>query len=163
MDLGLNKRCFTFLLSAQFHFSFYRLFHGTHLRADTHHHPPAHTTHPAGANKHTCLLGARDQCCISLPLVHFSGVHMFRTTILYLQETNKKQTRWSDFWCLQAWIAILLWIAISLIKGKLKSQFIQFPNLNSFHFSPGYCNLKSQTNRSKHRSSGFCFCFYFCP
>lgn len=87
---------------------------------------------------------------------------MFRTTILYLQETNEKQTRWSDFWCLQAWIAILLWIVTSLIKGKLKSQFIQFPSLNSFHFFPGYCNLKSQTETSTgHLVFAFVFIFAF--
>lgn len=60
-------------------------------------------------------------------------------------------------WCLKAWINILLGIATSLIKGKLKSQFIKSPHLNSFYLYSVWCNLKSQTHTNKHWASDFCF------
>lgn len=66
-------------------------------------------------------------------------------------------------WYLKAWINILLGIATSLIKGKLKSQFTKSPHLNLFYLYSVWCNLKSQTHTNKHRASGFCFLFLFLP
>lgn len=84
------------------------------------HLPPSSSIYkpPSRASQHTCLLGDWDQDCVFLPLVYFSGAPFFKTTVVYFQEANENQTRWSDFRCLQTWISIFLWIATSLIKGK---------------------------------------------
>lgn len=161
MDLVLNKCCYTFLISAQFHFSFYRLSCGIlNLKAffkgcwrlgsvtslTTYQHMKW-----VGVSEQAWLLEHWDQCCLSLPLVSFSGACLFKATCVYLREANETQTYDQILWHLKAWLNILLWIAPTVSKGSKRAH---SSNLQTWtHFISvqwiACHNLKSQMNKWK--------------
>lgn len=162
MGLVLNK-CFIFISSAQFHFSSYSLYHGIQVsepfprdvggwECDIYHHSPEHTVQQVPMSRNDYLGTEISVAFLLQGLVNFYGAHLFKATIVYLQEANEDQTLDDQIlWCLKAWISNLLSVDSSLIKGKLKSQFIKSLYLNSFGLYSVCCNLKSQTNKERNK------------
>lgn len=179
MGLVLNKHCFTFLISAQFHFPFYRLSCGiSNLRAffkgcwrlgsvtsiTTH-----HVTGLASVSRHD-FLSTETSVAFLFPLLVFLGLTYSKQHLFTSGMQMRIKLTWSDFLTPQSLDEHPpLDFSISF-KRKLKSEFIKSPNLNSFYSysvtrmqqsEESSKQTNKQTNRNKHRTSGFCFCF--CP
>lgn len=102
MGLDINKPCLTFLISTEFHFSFYKLSHGIWISEHFprtvrgwgvwHQSPSISTYNTAGASEQKWLLEDWEQCCFSLLLANFSRACLFKAAIIYLWEANDNQT-----------------------------------------------------------------------